>query len=304
MSDTERYEHNDLTVVVDKEAGYRHLEPLPSEEELAEIYRNKFGGDEVKEDFKETKQADEDYWRMAVERRLRTYREVLHDLDDPRILDVGCGTGNILSFFRENGWDVQGIEPSEHFFDILEAEDIPYVPELVEDMTEDDWQSIGTFDVVNLSMVLEHIRNPGDVVGRLADKALRDGGILTIECPNDFNPLQETAVEMHDLPRWWIHELHLNYFDFDSLEDLVRRQGLTLVLRECQFPMEFFLLFGDVYIGEDNLGRECHLKRVSFEKNLHESGRQELLQTFYRALAECGLGRTAIIHSQKLSNEK
>jgi SAM-dependent methyltransferase len=294
----DQYSNDDVEVIECEECGFKHQEPIPTEAEIRQIYESNFGG-EVKDHFTERKQTDEDYWRRAFERRRLTYREDLNvETAVPSILDVGCGTGDLLTFFKENGWKVQGIEPSEHFHDLLDDRGIPNVPKLIEDITSDGWAQLGGFDVVNLSMVLEHVRDPESVVRTIIENALASDGILTIESPNDFNTFQETAVDIWDLDRWWIHELHINYFDFASLESLIRRCGLTPESRDAQFPLGMFLLFGDVYVGDDDLSREVHEKRVQFEKSFHQTGREAELRNLYKSLASIGLGRTAIIHAR------
>jgi len=294
----EKYHHGGVTVIDCETCGFKHQQPIPTLQEVRERYEKEFGG-ERKSDFQENKKEDEAYWRRSFERRRRTYRELLDSPDEPRILDVGCGTGDLLSFFKNRGWSVQGIEPSQNFHDLLEDREIPNLPKLTMDMTPEDWASLGSFDVINLSMVLEHIRDPRGLVETLADRGLRPGGVLTVEVPNEFNLLQETATEAHNLDQWWIHDLHINYFDFPSLERLIEASGLQPTIREAQFPLEMFLLFGDVYVGDDDLGREIHQKRAVFERVLHESGRTDELMGIYRALADSGLGRTAIVHAQK-----
>ena len=297
---TKSYENGDLKVIDCETCGFRHLWPIPTEDKLREIYQEKFGGD-LKGQFKQRKKEDEEYWRRAFARRLGSYSDLLPAKEKPRILDIGCGTGNLLRFFRDNGWDIHGIEPSENFREILESQEIPFVSKLTDDMSEEDWERLGTFDVVNMSMLLEHIREPLALLDVMTRRVMREGSILTIESPNDFNPLQESAVEYHDLPRWWIHQLHINYFDFPSLESVVRGFGLKPALRDAQFPMEMFLLFGDVYIGDGELGRACHKKRVQLEEVLHATGRGDLAQKMYQSLAEAGIGRTVILHSIKES---
>ena len=296
---TNSYQNGELTVIDCEGCGFKHLWPIPTEADLHEIYREQFGG-RVRPGFKERKKADEAYWSLAFARRLKSYEELLDTISPPRILDIGCGTGNLLLYFRDRGWEVHAIEPSKHFTEELAANGIPNIPKLTDEMSEQDWASLGLFHVVNMSMLLEHVRDPHGLLQEVV-KLLLPRGILTIESPNDFNPLQVAAAEVHDLPMWWINRLHVNYFDYESLEGLVEQVGLTPVLREGQFPMELFLLFGDVYVGNSDLGRTMHLKRVAFESNLTRVGSADILQKIYRSLSELGVGRTAIVYSRKES---
>ncbi len=295
---SEAVEEGDLQVIACTACGFRHLWPIPTVAELQTLYREDFGG-RVRPGFAARKQEDAAYWRLAFGRRLDAYRELLGAGMAPRrLLDVGCGTGDLLACFREGGWEVQGIEPSRQFTETLAAAGIPNLPRLTDEMTDAEWAALGRFDAINMSMFLEHVRDPLAVV-RCVVRALKPGGILTIESPNDFNPLQAAAVRAHGLSRWWINRLHINYFDFEALERLVSRAGLQPVRRDAQFPIEMFLLFGELYVGNAELGRATHRKRVAFEMALAEAGETARLGRLYQAFAQQGLGRTAIVYSRK-----
>jgi len=296
------WDHNDLRVIECQKCGFKHLDPLPTDEALKKLYEEEFGG-KIRQGFSERKKHDEEYWNLAFERRLYTYNQFLslsHTSSViPRILDVGCGTGNLLNFFRKQGWHVQGVEPSQNFIHDLEKNEIPNIQKLFEDITETEWDEMGKFDVINMSMFLEHVLNPQKAVHKAAS-LLNPGGILTIESPNDFNPLQMSIVETQNMPMWWITPLHINYFNFDSLEFIVKNAGLEPIARNAQFPMEIFLHFGEQYVGNNDIGKSVHSKRVYFEKNMHSTDQGQLLHKLYEDMANIDLGRTAIIHSQKV----
>jgi hypothetical protein len=68
---------------------------------------------------------------------------------------------------------------------------------------------------------------------------------------------------------------------------------------EATFPMDMFLVMGENYVGNREVGRACHARRVAFELNLRRTGHTAALRTMYRALAEAGLGRTVVALAQK-----
>jgi hypothetical protein len=61
--------------------------------------------------------------------------------------------------------------------------------------------------------------------------------------------------------------------------------------------MELFLLIGDVYVGNGELGKVCHQKRVRFESLMRKYGKGKKLIEFYRALAELDLGRQVVCYA-------
>ena len=293
------WENNGLRVIECLSCGYKHLYPLPTDEDLKNIYEKKFGN-EIRKNFSKKKRRDEKYWALAFERRLYTYEAMLNvgQVNSSKILDIGCGTGDLLAFFQKKGWHVQGIEPSQNFTEDLKLRSIPNIQKTFQDISPSEWNALGKFDIINMSMFLEHVIDPQRIVNKAAF-LLKQGGILTIESPNDFNSLQMAFVEIYEAPMWWITPLHVNYFDFNSLENLVKTNCLNPVARSAQFPLEMFLHFGEQYIDNKEIGELVHQKRVNFEKNLHKVNKGQLLHQFYEKIAEIDLGRTSIIHAQK-----
>ncbi len=66
-----------------------------------------------------------------------------------------------------------------------------------------------------------------------------------------------------------------------------------------------FLLFGDVYVNNPELGKTCHNKRVRFEYLMKKHGKKEKLEKLYEHLAELDLGRQVIVFaSPKLMEDE
>ena len=65
------------------------------------------------------------------------------------------------------------------------------------------------------------------------------------------------------------------------------------------FPMEMFLLMGLDYTKDSALGRSCHNQRKRFDLALDNAGFREARRSFYRALAQAGLGREALVIAVK-----
>ncbi len=97
-----------------------------------------------------------------------------------RLLDVGCGNGSFLSAWSRSipGWSLCGTEVSEKYK--AQIESIPGVERL---FTGDIADVPGTFDVISLIHVLEHIPYPVAFLRRLRKK-LKPDGLLFIEVPD------------------------------------------------------------------------------------------------------------------------
>ena len=92
---------------------------------------------------------------------------------------------------------------------------------------------------------------------------------------------------------------HLNYFDFATLANLLERLRFRIAEKTTSFPMETFLLMGDDYTKDPVLGRASHNRRKKFDMALEEAGLSKVRRAFYRALAETGIGREAVIIATK-----
>jgi 2-polyprenyl-3-methyl-5-hydroxy-6-metoxy-1,4-benzoquinol methylase len=155
--------------------------------------------------------------RLETVVRYGPYREVWKR-GPGRLLDVGCGSGDLAAVFKDHGFEVSGVEPSEagaryargRGLDVHHGtlDDAPWAP--------------GSFDAVIFNHVLEHVGDPADSVARAA-ALLRPGGLLAIAVPNFgswHRRLFGSAWFQLDLPR------HLQHFDRESLTALVRKAGL------------------------------------------------------------------------------
>jgi SAM-dependent methyltransferase len=152
--------------------------------------------------------------------RFGPYRRVWR-MGPGRILDVGCGTGDLAAVFARRGWQACGIEPSTQAARFARDAGVDVVNGTLEDAPWAD----GSFDAIVFNHSLEHIDDPADAVARAA-RLLRPGGLLAIAVPN-FGSWHRRAFGSAwfqlDLPR------HLQHFDRDSLASLLRRGGLQPV---------------------------------------------------------------------------
>ncbi len=274
--------------------GFRHVLPLPSDEELANAYRHDYYAIE-KPLYLEATRRDLDWWRIVYDDRLAALEAELPP-DRRRLLEVGSGPGFFLLHAREHGWTPLGVEPSQQAAAHTRDLGIEVVEAFFEATTA---ASLGRFDAIQMTNVLEHVPDPLEVL-RLAHERLAPGGLVSVIVPNDFNPFQRAARDACDQPPWWIAPPHhLNYFDFDSLAAALARTGFVPLVRSGSFPIDLFLLMGERYVGDDAVGRRCHEMRMRFEQSLETAGRGELRRALYRSLADLGLGREAWIVAKR-----
>lgn len=286
--------------LIDCEAcGFVHVDPLPRDADLEAFYRNKFYQTE-KARYIEEATIDGDWLELTFADRFVLFEKLV---GTGSVLDVGSGPGYFLRAGKQRGWRVVGIEPSpiaagfareQHGVTVLDGM-----------FDEGKLPDVGLLDVVHMSEVLEHVRDPFEIIG-LAKRCLRPGGLVCISVPNDFNPLQAAVHHGRDddSPWWVVPDHHLNYFSFESLEAFLDRLGFKVVDRTTTFPMELFQLMGFEYVGNPEVGRSVHGHRKRFDGGLEDAGAGETRRGFYHALAAAGLGRVAVVTAQKNAEER
>ena len=135
-----------------------------------------------------------------------------------RLLDFGSGTGDFLCAAQKAGWETFGVEPDEGARSrglqkgVRVGSNLDSVPEAL-------------FDMITLWHVLEHLPEPGYVVGELGSRLAQDG-YLIIAVPNyrSFDARYYGSFwAAYDTPR------HLWHFTKPSLEDLLKGQGFELI---------------------------------------------------------------------------
>ena len=136
---------------------------------------------------------DETLFDSTVERRLeqreRTAIELLArgvHAADGSFLDVGCGDGSFLRAVDEQqrlsarGWTLTGIDFSPHMIELASA--LPYRFERC-NLEEGIPFEAGTFDVLFLGEVIEHVYNPDHLLEECR-RVLRPGGHIVVTTPN------------------------------------------------------------------------------------------------------------------------
>lgn len=276
--------------------GFVHAVPIPTSEELAEFYQSKFYESDRKVDYFEAQAAQKDWWHQLFGERLAAFEVQLGRKG--RVLDLGCGPGFFLAYAKEQGWETVGVEPSEKASGFARNElGLTIYNQGFETL---DPGTMGQFDVVYSHGVIEHLQSPEAFV-ELASSLLGSGGLLFINCANDFNPFQKALRETQNYPCWWfVPPEHLNYFTVSSLEKFVEAHGFTVVDRITSFPIDMFLLMGDNYVETPAVGKDCHRRRVAFESALEKAGMRGLKTALYKAFADLDLGRQIDLIARRL----
>jgi 2-polyprenyl-3-methyl-5-hydroxy-6-metoxy-1,4-benzoquinol methylase len=284
---------NSFTVVECEACRFKHIVPIPTPEELAQVYHHDYYATE-KPLYIERDLQDRDWLGLIHGERYDLFERTLGKRRH-RLLDVGSGPGLFLQLGAQRGWSVHGLEPSTQAV----AHSRSLGLEVTQAFLDDDVAAgLGRFDVVHLSEVLEHVPDPRRML-RIVEGLLEPGGLVALMVPNDYSPIQAALRDACGVSPWWVAPPHhINYFDVASIQRLLKAR-FEIVSVETSFPIDLFLLMGDNYIGNDVLGRACHAKRKTMELNLARAGMSALKQAIYRNLAQLGIGRDVFVVARK-----
>jgi len=160
---------------------------------------------------------------------VKRFMDVAGDLrQGARVLDVGCGNGELLVAVKEKRPDLELHGMDWYFPPETRANLERHGIKLIEARLEDSPLADAAYDMILMYQLIEHLWEPRTSLERL-NRALVPGGRLTIETPNTDGydrPLFSSGTwGGYYVPR------HLNLFNFDRLERL---------LSECGFEMHSF----------------------------------------------------------------
>jgi|GEM_PF-506480 len=291
---------NEYKIVQNPVYGYQSLDPIPSEDEIRDYYKKEYydliqkGGR-----FPESRRlmcggqiADrESEWLNATLHA--DVSAILNDLHcGINIFDIGCGTGELIYYLSENGFNPIGIEPSADAIRIARSRGlVVYDVPLEEFISNRQNVRENLFDVVLLMNVLEHVRKPFELINQVK-ALLAPGGFVFVRVPNDFSELQLAAQKKMNKKPWWITiPDHIYYFNFDSLFAFLKGAGFEIVYSQGDFPMELFLMMGKDYVNNPTVGNSCHQERILFEMALPG----EMRRRIYQSLGAQGIGRTCLV---------
>ncbi|MCL6544653.1 MAG: class I SAM-dependent methyltransferase [Bryobacteraceae bacterium] len=206
-----------LLTVLCQGCGLARVEPLPSREQLAAFYRERYRL-EYKGVYEPRPYHVLRAGRLARE---RIQRLAPHLAGVSRVLDIGCGGGELLYLLRAAGRATAGIEPNLRYG--AYARDQLGLDVHI-GLIEDQQFPAGSFGGITLFHVLEHLPDPVHTLAHIRPWLLPQG-FLAIEVPNFASTLEHPAHRFH--------RAHLFYFNAATLELCASRAGFSAIHLEA-----------------------------------------------------------------------
>ncbi len=215
---------DEFNIVECKRCGLLYVNPRPTPEEMSLFYPENYSWMETLDTHSSITK-----WVRRLEKIYRYHLlrdEVLKvakftKKSSGRILDIGCGTGDRLEVFREEGFETYGVEISNT---ADYARDQMKLNVVKGDIFSANYPE-GFFDIVTLYNVLEHTHHPVEVCKEIY-RILKNNGFLIIQIPNKDSlqcKIFKKRWSAFDVPR------DLYYFTTETLRVLLDKVGFKLV---------------------------------------------------------------------------
>jgi 2-polyprenyl-3-methyl-5-hydroxy-6-metoxy-1,4-benzoquinol methylase len=146
-----------------------------------------------------------------------------------RILEIGTGTGNILSIIQLKGYSVEGIEPSISGYTASVEKGLK-----IENVSLENFKPTKKYDAVLAFDVLEHIENDRNALRYINEILLKPGGLLLLAVPADPRLWSQLDVDVLHYRRYTKKGL-VKILNGEKFKIMKWRKWITLL-----YPLVYF----------------------------------------------------------------
>lgn len=199
--------------------------PMPSQTDLSTLYSAEEYRSEDGKRFNSFMECIIFISRLQRKRRIKKY------IKNGRILDIGCGRGLFLNIMKNDGWNVTGVEFNKEIASNISG---VYGINMISGEPAEWGFSDGSFDVITMSHVLEHLTNPLEIILE-CKRLLKKGGLFINAAPN-IDSLQAYIGKKN-----WFHldiPYHIYHFSETGLIRLLEMNSFK-ILRIRRFDLEY-----------------------------------------------------------------
>ncbi len=174
--------------------------------------------------------------RMALELEQGLLGEVWRPASAQRVLEVGCGTGIFLEWFRSRGHMVAGLEPSGASLELARRR-LGQKARLIQGFAEDLPYEDNEFDTVALITTLEFVADPYAALKEAFRVARRN---VLLGALNSFS----IGGLQYILEKFWKNSLYsharfFSLFELNRMCDQILRGRVPIEWRTClSFPLQ------------------------------------------------------------------
>ena len=147
-------------------------------------------------------------------------RDLLPSINEPLVIEVGCGAGGILSFFKTRGFKVKGIDLGREYLEYgKENHRLDLTVGTIHQLELDR-----SPDLIIYSHVMEHIAYPNSELERLFE-ICSEKTLIYVEVPG----IKNLSLGYRKDPLRYFQNAHTFSFSLTTLNNLFTRQGFTKI---------------------------------------------------------------------------
>jgi 2-polyprenyl-3-methyl-5-hydroxy-6-metoxy-1,4-benzoquinol methylase len=250
-----------------KDCGFIFTNPRPTEEGIGKYY--------AFEDYISHTNTNKGFINKAYQ-WVRNYtlnqkKDLVEKLNGGKgtITDIGCGTGHFLKTCKDNGWKVNGSEPSDDARKIATNQTQQEIKTQVYDLG-------ATSDIVTLWHVLEHIHQLDKTLVHI-ESLVKKGGHLIIALPN-----HRSWDAIHYTEHWAAYDVprHLYHFNKDTVKNLIEQHGFKMIkVKPMLFDSLYVSMLSEKYLGKGLASVRGALNGL--RSNLSAAGKKEYSSHIY-----------------------
>jgi len=153
------------------------------------------------------------------------YNQILdYSLNKGSVLDIGCGVGELIDVFKDNGWDSDVVELNPAAIEWLEKKG-----HNVNKVHFEDFNTEKKYDLVMAWNVIEHVLDPKKFVKK-AFELLKPGGLFVSEVPHGNSLLIDYCRKTNKDPlRILQGEQHIMLYSKKAYEELHVKAGFKKI---------------------------------------------------------------------------
>lgn len=229
----------DFTIVRCEQCGFLFLNPRPDKLEIAPYYKA-----EAYISHSDTKKGMiAKIYQVVRNLNIRKKYKLINKYKKlGKILDIGCGTGDVLAYFSKKSWQVEGVEPD------VDARKVAQEKNLLHLHNEQDFSGFpdSSFDVITMWHVMEHVHNLEERM-KTVRRLIKTDGVFIFSVP-----INESWDAKHYGRFWaaWDVPRHLYHFSQKTAQMLIEKHHFKILeIVPMKYDAYYISLLSEKYKG-------------------------------------------------------